>query len=166
MLAKSLFAISIATLPLMIACSSDSTPDDPPPTALETGKPAALETTPSIPRTSKKSPLAQLMRVMTAHADSVRAALKRGEDLPPYPTQVNELFTAASTDSTLDRTTYTIFAKDYIGKLKALYDAPAADQAQVYNGLVTSCATCHGTLCPGPLVLIRKMYAPLPEKAP
>jgi hypothetical protein len=31
----------------------------------------------------------------------------------------------------------------------------------LYNGLVQSCANCHTTHCPGPMMRIKKMYVPL-----
>lgn len=165
MLAKKFITISMAALPTLIGCLSENSNAPTSPSELEIAPAAQLEPTPGVQQTNKKSPLAQLMRAITAHADSVRAALERDDGLPPYPSEVNDLFTAASTDSTLDRSTYTILAKDYVEKLKALYAVTASDRAQAYNGVVQSCATCHGSLCPGPLVVIRKMYAPLPTKA-
>lgn len=166
MVAKRLFAIVIATLPLLIGCSSDGTPAVEPHAEQEVTTTTTLEPAPAIPQTSKKSPLAQLMRTITAHADSVRAALKRNAELPPYPTAVNDMLTATPTDSLLDRNTLAIFSGDYKGKLNALYKAPVEERTKAYNGLVQSCATCHSTMCPGPLVLIRKMYAPPAAKAP
>lgn len=166
MLSRNLLAIAIAALPLLLGCISDSTSALPDIPEKEVTEKTPLDPAPSIPRTSKKSPLAQLMRVMTAHADSARAALKRSDEPPPYPSAVGELLTAASTDSTLDRATYNILAKDYLEKLRTFQAAPASSRTQAYNGIVQSCATCHGSLCPGPLMLIRKMYAPVPEKAP
>ncbi len=163
MLAKRICVSATLVLTVLFGCitgdpslpkEQDSKPND------------ELKVAPSIPPTAKKSQLSQLMRTLTAHADSARAAIKRNGDLPPYPTDVDELLTASSTDSTLDRHVYSILANDYLGTLKGLYAAKAAERTQAYNGMVQSCATCHGSLCPGPLMLIRKMYAPQPAKAP
>lgn len=148
---KWLLVLAIGSVPVLMACMEGSTP-----------APAAE---PSGQQLKEKSPLAKLMRHITAHADSVRATLKRGDGLPPYP-QIDELLTAASTDSLMDRQTYSVFAADYRKKLDGLYAAAPADRTQAYNTLVQSCATCHSTMCPGPLVLIKKMYAPVPERIP
>lgn len=148
---KWLLVLAIGTVPVLLACMEGQAP---------TSGPA-----PSVPQLPEKSPLAKLMRHITAHADSVRAGLKRGEGLPPYP-QIEELLTAASTDSLMDRQTYNLFAADYRKKLDGLYAAAPVDRSQAYNTLVQSCATCHSTMCPGPLVLIKKMYAPVPERTP
>lgn len=108
------------------------------------------------------SELALLMRHMAAHADSAKAAIARGADLPPFPTEINTLFTAKPTDGMhIDAITFPTFGTDYQAKVEALYQAPKKGRTQAYNALVQSCANCHGTHCPGPLMRIKKMYAPV-----
>ena len=106
------------------------------------------------------SELALLMRLMAAHADSVKAGIARGDkDLPPFPKEISTLFTAVPTkDMHIDPITYPTFGKDYQDKVAALYKAVRKDRALAYNALVVSCANCHGTHCPGPLMRIKKMY--------
>jgi len=106
------------------------------------------------------SELALLMRHMAAHADSVKVGLARGDkNLPPYPEEITTLFTATPTaDMHIDPITYPTFGKDYQQKVSALYSAAKKDRAYAYNALVQSCANCHGTHCPGPLMRIKKMY--------
>ena len=106
------------------------------------------------------SELALLMRLMAAHADSVKAGIARGDkDLPPFPKEISTLFTAVPTkDMHIDPITYPTFGKDYQDKVAALYKAARKDRALAYNALVVSCANCHGTHCPGPLMRIKKMY--------
>lgn len=111
------------------------------------------------------SELALLMRTMTAHADSVKAGLARGDKkLPPYPAGVEHLLTAKPTAGMeIDPITFPTFGKDYQAKVAALYKAPARKRTQAYNALVLSCANCHSTHCPGPMMRIKKMYAPLAQ---
>jgi cytochrome c553 len=106
------------------------------------------------------SELALLMRTMAVHADSVKAAVNRGDKrLPPYPKEIEKLFTAKPTDGMhIDPITFPTFGKDYQAKVNALYKAAKKDRKQAYNALVQSCANCHGTHCPGPLMRIKKMY--------
>ena len=107
------------------------------------------------------SELALLMRSMAAHADSVKAALKRDDKLPPR-VDVSTLLTATPTTGMhIDPITYPTFSADYVKNLDALYKAPKKQRPQAYNALVQSCANCHGTHCPGPLMRIRKMYVEL-----
>ncbi|HRH36917.1 MAG TPA: hypothetical protein PK760_01145 [Flavobacteriales bacterium] len=106
------------------------------------------------------SELALLMRYMVAHADSVKAHIARNEkSLPPYPAEIKKLFTAKPTDGMhIDPITFPTFGKDYQNKVDALYKAARKDRLTAYNALVQSCANCHGTHCPGPLMRIKKMY--------
>jgi len=115
-------------------------------------KPAAQELTPP-------SELALMMRAMAIHADSVKAAIHRGGDLPRYPKAFKKLPTAEPTKGMhIDPITFPTFAKDYQNKLGRLYKVKKAERQQAYNALVQSCANCHGTHCPGPLMRIKKMY--------
>lgn len=107
------------------------------------------------------SELALLMRNMAAHADSVKASLKRNDKLPPK-VDASTLLTATPTPGMhIDPITFPTFSADYVKKLEALYKAPKKERPQAYNALVQSCANCHGTHCPGPLMRIRKMYVDL-----
>ena len=106
------------------------------------------------------SELALMMRAMAIHADSVKAGLGKNDALPPFPKTFRNLNKATPTKGMhIDEITFPTFSKDYLTKLNDLYDAPVAERPQAYNALVQSCANCHGTHCPGPLMRIRKMYA-------
>lgn len=106
------------------------------------------------------SELALLMREMAAHADSVKSGIARGEkQLPPFPKGVQKLLTATPTkDMHIDPITFPTFGKDYQAKVKALYKVKKADRPRAYNALVQSCANCHTTHCPGPMMRIKKMF--------
>ncbi len=105
------------------------------------------------------SELALMMRAMAAHADSVKAAVNRGDDLPRYPKAFKNLPKAEPTKGMhIDPITFPTFAKDYQNKLGRLYKVKGSERQQAYNALVQSCANCHGTHCPGPLMRIKKMY--------
>lgn len=105
------------------------------------------------------SELALMMRAMAIHADSVKAAVRRGAPLPPYPKEFKGLMTAEPTKGMhIDGITFPTFAKDYQVKLDKLYKVKKGERQQAYNALVQSCANCHGTHCPGPMMRIKKMY--------
>ncbi|MCB0765813.1 MAG: hypothetical protein KDB95_01240 [Flavobacteriales bacterium] len=105
------------------------------------------------------SELALMMRHMAAHADSVKAALSRGDGLPAYPKEFKGLMQAEPTKGMhIDPITFPTFAKDYQLKLDELYKVQPAKRQQAYNALVQGCANCHGSHCPGPLMRIKKMY--------
>jgi hypothetical protein len=110
------------------------------------------------------SELALLMRAIAAHADSVKAALAQGLELPPYPEVARNLMTATPTEGMeIDPITYPTFGRDYLLKLDNLYQVPADERPQAYNAVVQGCANCHTTHCPGPMMRIKKMYVPLGE---
>ncbi|MDX9749811.1 MAG: hypothetical protein RBT71_01855 [Flavobacteriales bacterium] len=133
------------------------------------GGPAPTRSAATVPATAEMpddpddaSPLATLMRRMADHVDSVKAHLAHGRELPPRPTGVDSLFTAPPTPGMhIDPITYPTFGQDYLAKLNGLYAALPADRTRAFNALVQSCANCHTTHCPGPLMRIRKMYAPV-----
>ncbi|MCB0770591.1 MAG: hypothetical protein KDC00_09315 [Flavobacteriales bacterium] len=119
----------------------------------DTSNPPTQELTPP-------SELALLMRSMAAHADSVKARVTSGAALPPRPKEFKRLLKAEPTKGMhIDPITFPTFGKDYLSKLDKLYQVPKAERTQAYNALVQSCANCHGTHCPGPLMRIKNMYA-------
>ncbi len=110
------------------------------------------------------SELALLMRAIATHADSVKAALAKGRELPPYPEVARKLMSATPTEGMeIDPIAYPTFGHDYLLKLDNLYKVPTDERPQAYNAVVQGCANCHTTHCPGPMMRIKKMYAPLGE---
>ena len=108
----------------------------------------------------KVSPLAQLMREMTAFADSTKQHLLRGEDLLPYPTNFKDMILLESTPGMVDHRTFDPFAFSYMHQLDSLYKVIPAQREQAFDELVQYCAACHGQVCPGPLVRIKKLRMP------
>ncbi len=106
------------------------------------------------------SPLAQLMRDMTAFADSTKQHLSRGEELLPYPATFKDMLTLESTPGMVDHRTYDPFAFAYLHQLDSLYKVVPVQRQQAFDELIQYCAACHGTVCPGPLTRIRKLRMP------
>jgi cytochrome c553 len=127
---------------------------------LSTREVPAAAPEPGVQELKPASELALLMRAMAIHADSVKAAVRRDDKkLPPFPKAIGTLLTATPTEGMhIDPITYPTFGKDYQDKVDALYKAARSDRQQAYNALVQSCANCHGSHCPGPLMRIKKMY--------
>lgn len=107
-----------------------------------------------------KSELAQLMREMTAFADTAGKYINAGRELPPFPDQFKKLTTAEATPGMVDRRIFDPYAQGWLHQLDLLYTAPTAERAHVFNDLVMACAGCHGQMCPGPLVRIKKLSIP------
>jgi hypothetical protein len=106
------------------------------------------------------SPLAQLMRDMTAFADSTKQHLSRGEDLLPYPAAFKGMLTAEATPGMMDHRTFDPFAFSYLHQLDSLYHVVPERRQAAFDELVQFCAACHGQVCPGPLVRIKKLRMP------
>ncbi|HMU12964.1 MAG: hypothetical protein JST41_13995 [Bacteroidetes bacterium] len=142
----------LACVALFVACGGGSDPEPEP--AEQNSRSIA-----DLPE-HKTSPLAQLMREMTAFGDTTRARLLRGEDLPPYPVHFKDMLTLESTPGMVDHTTYDPFAIAYLYQLDSLYKVPVAERQQGFDELIQYCAACHGEVCPGPLVRINKLRMP------
>lgn len=110
------------------------------------------------------SPLAQLMRDMTVFADSTKQHLLRGQDLLPYPASFKEMLTAEPTPGMVDHRTYDPFAFAYLHQLDSLYKVVPEQRQTAFDELVQYCAACHGQVCPGPLVRIKKLRMPVQAK--
>lgn len=110
------------------------------------------------------SPLAALMRDMTAFADSTRQHLLRGEELLPYPERFKQMLTAEPTPGMMDHRTFDPFAFSYLHQLDSLYKVIPAQRQAAFDELVQYCAACHGQVCPGPLVRIKKLRMPAVEQ--
>ncbi|HRN35626.1 MAG TPA: hypothetical protein PLV70_10805 [Flavobacteriales bacterium] len=108
------------------------------------------------------SELALLMREMVVFADSTRLRVAQGRDLLPFPEQFLRLKTAEATPGMKDAQVFDPFAHAWQYHLEALYKAPQPERAGVFNTLVQTCAGCHTTMCPGPLVKINKLSLPTP----
>lgn len=108
----------------------------------------------------KVSPLAQLMREMTAFADSTKQHISRGEELLPFPTAFKDMVTVESTPGMVDHRTFDPFAFSYLHQLDSLYNVVPTQRQQAFDELIQYCAACHGQVCPGPLVRIKKLRMP------
>ena len=53
---------------------------------------------------------------------------------------------------------YKMYADAYLNLLEQLKVSSKEDTADLYQGLVESCMSCHRAICPGPMVRIKKLY--------
>lgn len=106
------------------------------------------------------SELALLMREMTVFTDSTGKRLQAGEELLDFPAHFSTMKSAEATPGMVDEATFGPYADAWLHQLKALYEAPVGERPGVFNALVQTCAACHTTMCPGPLVRINKLVIP------
>ena len=149
-------ALAVAAI-LLHACSSRMAQADTAPAHVEQARVVKGQPPPT-------SQLALLMRDMTAFADSTGKRLAAGKELPEYPKRFKAIMTAESTPGMVDHRTFDPYAQAWLNQLDALYTSPSSDRAEVFNALVQTCAACHGQMCPGPLVRIKKLTIPENEE--
>jgi hypothetical protein len=103
------------------------------------------------------SELALLMREMEAEAVSMREAIKNGKELKDLRAQFEKIFTAKSTEASMQTPAFQVMAKNYLKSLNKVYEAPQAERMAQYNIMINDCMNCHKAQCPGPLVRIQKL---------
>jgi cytochrome c553 len=143
------FGLAAAAI-LLHACTSRMAEAAPAPTPAESVRVVKGDPPPT-------SQLALLMRDMTAFADSTGKLVSAGKELPVYPVRFKAIMTAEATPGMVEHRTFDPYAQAWLGQLDALYAAPASERNEVFNSLVQTCAACHGQMCPGPLVRIKKL---------
>jgi hypothetical protein len=151
---KQLVPLAILSVIVLWACGSGST--------APSQEPRKNAGTSPVPKTEHYvSPLAQLMRDMTAFADSTKQHLLRNEELLPFPAAFKDMLTAEPTPGMVDHRTFDPFAFSYLHQLDSLYKVVPTQRQQAFDELVQYCAACHGQVCPGPLVRINKLRLPV-----
>ena len=109
----------------------------------------------------KASPLATLMRKMDADLQVTRSALMNGTAIPDsIDFNYGALLTAEPTDPEVRGELFDNMAKAFLFSIGDLKNASPEEQHKVFNQSVNGCINCHGQLCPGPLVRIRKLPIP------
>lgn len=110
----------------------------------------------------KASPLAILMRKMDADLQAARTAMLNGSEIPDSISfSYDAILTAEPTDPNVSGELFDNMANAFLFSMSEFRNAPAEEQHKLFNQSVNGCVNCHGQLCPGPLVRIRKL--PIPE---
>lgn len=104
------------------------------------------------------SELAILMRDMFDEGMIIKQDLIAGKK-PELHVKYHHLTTAKPTEEGKNATTeYALFAKAYEASIERLRNAGDDDRLAAYHNMVDNCVNCHKTVCPGPIVRIKKMY--------
>lgn len=107
------------------------------------------------------SELALLMRAMYEDGEKMKEHLESGK-IPKPSTDVEALLTAEATEPDKVATQeYKAFAESYIAITASLKEADAESAPELYKNMVDMCMTCHQSMCPGPMVRIKKLYTDL-----
>ncbi len=108
-----------------------------------------------------QSELAIMMRQMQGHLNSIKESAIAGTISGQIPEFLNEIHTANPTDSSMVDGEFGARSDEYIAVVKELYSSKSENQKIAYNAVVAKCQSCHEHYCPGPLVVIKKMYITL-----
>ena len=104
------------------------------------------------------SELALLMREMFEDGMRIKQQIERGEK-PEFLKKFEAIHTAEATEPEKAASdTYKHFGDAYLKALESLQNANSDELFDAYQGMVTSCMSCHQALCPGPMVRIKKLY--------
>lgn len=103
------------------------------------------------------SELALLMRNMYDEAERIKKQIENSEEVIVSLDHERILTAHATEPEKATSPEYKAFAKSYLQSLNSLQEANAAQMASQFDNLVANCMACHQSLCPGPMVKIKKL---------
>jgi len=104
-------------------------------------------------------PMALMMRLMAANADSMRSQLLRGEALDSANYPFIKFYLVEPTDPTILEPQFFEKARLFQQAYKQIFEHPK-EQKKYYNLMINSCVKCHENYCSGPLKRINKFPIP------
>lgn len=103
------------------------------------------------------SELALLMRAMFDEAQAIKTQIDNGEPVT-IELEHEKILTADATEPDKAASPeYKAFAGSYLQSIQELQAADSNELLGAYNTMVVNCMTCHKSLCPGPMVKIKKL---------
>jgi hypothetical protein len=104
-------------------------------------------------------PMALMMRMMAANADSMRSQLLRGERLDSNQYGFIKFYLVEPTDPKVLEANFYEKARLHQFAYKEMFRHPN-EQKKYYNLMIQSCVNCHLNYCSGPLKRINKFPIP------
>ena len=103
------------------------------------------------------SELSLLMREMFEDAMRMKGEVKNGKT-PDVLKKFKKIHTAEATEpEKAESDEFKAFADSYLAAVDALEKSKPDEAAVFYRGMVESCMNCHRSMCPGPMVRIKKL---------
>jgi len=103
------------------------------------------------------SELALLMRDMYNEAERLKTQVENGEEVSISLDHERILTAHATEPDKAASPEYKAFAKSYLQSLESLQAANASQLQSQFDNVVANCMACHQSLCPGPMVRIKKL---------
>jgi len=102
-------------------------------------------------------PMALMMRLMAANADSIKSEILRGEmpDSTKHP--FLRFYMVEPTDPNVLEPQFYENARLFQVAYKEMFRVKKANLSTAYNAMVGKCVNCHEMYCSGPLKRIRKL---------
>lgn len=107
------------------------------------------------------SELALLMRNMYDENLALRKRIMEGDIPKSFPADFKKIHTAEASEEL--NSTFDALAEQYLKDLEAITSAKNTEEGiKAYNGMVSTCASCHTIYCQGPLAKIKRMRISAP----
>ena len=104
------------------------------------------------------SELALLMRDMFDDGMQVKQQLLNGGS-PQIRSDFQKIHTAQATQpEKVSTPNYTAFGQAYESAANAFLESDPNSKPEAYQAMVTACMSCHKSICPGPMVKIKKLF--------
>tara|TARA_B110000908_G_C10146360_1_gene399238 strand:- start:297 stop:755 length:459 start_codon:yes stop_codon:yes gene_type:complete len=103
------------------------------------------------------SELAALMQEMYDENKNWKAEIMKGNIPKGFPEKYKTIHSAESTNENAGSAFYNGMASSYIQTIEDLTNATPENVQERYNTMVNVCVRCHLTVCPGPVVRIKKL---------
>ena len=144
--------IIIAGVLLFIACNQNSNQKN----KEAVNKDSSQSCAKPIKDPNNPKPMALMMRLMAANADSMRFELLRGELLDSLKYPFLRFYMVEPTDPNVLEPQFYENARLFQDAYKAQFRTKPKDQIVAYNVTIGKCINCHESYCSGPLKRIRK----------
>lgn len=105
---------------------------------------------------NEDSELAILMRQMYEDSEKMRNAAIENKLPDDFRAKFKDIHTATPTEKRKDPKTFKKMSANFMKSMDRVY-AGNGNAVQNYNAMINSCIACHASVCPGPLVRIKKL---------
>ncbi|MBT8232808.1 MAG: hypothetical protein KJN84_09275 [Bacteroidia bacterium] len=104
------------------------------------------------------SELALLMREMFDNSMAVKTEFLKNHEIKELK-KFDDMKSAEATEPEKAKSDlYAAMADSYLASVETVNKALSENYIDTYNGMVENCMACHKTMCPGPMVKIKKLY--------
>lgn len=104
------------------------------------------------------SELALVMRNMFDEVFDLKKKLREGGDIDSIALYHESLYAQATEDGLEKSKAYQLYGDHFLKSYDLFLKSKGEDQIDLYNSMIQNCMNCHQSLCPGPMVKIKKLF--------